>query len=127
MSDELKYEMQRWFNVDPNMDYLPFDSYLEMAIRNSEAELFRSQFFRPLAKHADQQYMMLKRLSDMRDAAINPPIVLKTMEDADVIEQRKQFDRAIELLEACSEDLFISGDDKELETQIDVFLKENKA
>ena len=38
-----------------------------------------------------------------------------------------QLSKAIELLEACSEDLYIgSGDDIELETRVDNFIKEVK-
>lgn len=40
---------------------------------------------------------------------------------------QQQFDRAIELLEACSEDLFITNTDEELENHIDTFLKEVKS
>ena len=38
-----------------------------------------------------------------------------------------QLNRAIELLEACSEDLFINENDKELEYNIDTFLREMKS
>lgn len=39
---------------------------------------------------------------------------------------QQQFNKAIELLEACSEDLFVSGDDADLETRIDEFIKKVK-
>ena len=65
-------------------------------------------------------------LMGMAESAINRPVVLKTMEDADVIEQRQQYNRAIELLEACSEHLFMIPGDYLLEDHVDTFLKEVK-
>jgi len=50
---------------------------------------------------------------------IQQPVVM-------VSAKRKHLNTAIELLEACSEDLFISGDDAELEARVDKFLKEVK-
>lgn len=41
--------------------------------------------------------------------------------------KKEQLNKAIELLEACSEDLFISGDDVELETRVDEFIKTVKS
>jgi hypothetical protein len=79
--------------------------------------------FNALWSEYEQQTKMLLR---MQESLIERPIVLKTMEDADVIEQRQQLNTAIELLEACSEDLFISGDDAELETRVDEFIKSVK-
>ena len=139
MKNELKYAMQRWFNVSHDIDYLPFDSYFEMAVRKKDVEQFSIRFFRHLAQHADKAEALLigelntnqaltEQLTKMTDSAINRPVVLKTMEDADVIEQRQHFNKAIELLEACSEDLFLGfGDDAELEHRVDEFIKEVKS
>lgn len=143
---ELKEAMHQWFNISPDEDYQSFDSYFEMAVRKKDVKQFSIKFFRYLAQHADEQDMLAidcpayskqllieqleinskltERLTKMTDSAINRPVVLKTLEDADVVEQRKQFNKAIELLEACSDDLMFSGNNTGLERQVDEFLKE---
>lgn len=124
MSD-IKQQMAAYLNFHPDAEECTYVSYL-MAVRSSPLndDGFALQFFRVMCEIADQQDLILKRIGDMKDAAMNPPIVLKTMRDADVIEQGEQFHRAIELLEACSEDLFITNTDKELENNIDEFINE---
>ena len=120
MSNDLKEKMRDWVNLPPDGVERTFVEYTSFAKRN--ARVFYNDFFNLLCQHADQQDMMLKRISDMNDAAMNQPMFHKS----NIPTPHEQFNRAIELLEACSEDLFITGDDKELETQVDVFLKENK-
>jgi len=169
MNNELKYEMQRYFNVDPDMDYLPFDSYLEMAARKKDVDFFETQFFKKLCQHADKAEELLIQQLEINSRLSNPePQRIKTVIDVTnaaaqmleikkvysvpdglVIEvvnsplnreplpmqqpvvmvsaKRQQLNTATELLEACSEDLFISGDDAELEARVDKFLKEVKS
>lgn len=52
--------------------------------------------------------------------------IISTLKPSSDIGQAR-FNRAIELLEACSEDLFITDTDKELERHIDTFLNEVKS
>jgi len=148
--NELKQAMHEWFNLSPDVPLMSFTDYFEMNKGKLYPAEFKARFFELLAELADEQgmlaidcpayskqllieqleinNMLTERLANMTDAAINPPVVLKT--DADVIEQRKQFNKAIELLEACSEELFmISGRHdigRILEKTIDEFLKEVK-
>jgi len=66
--------------------------------------------------------LQIKRLIRMQDSiSKGSPIVMKEFTSP----QQAQFDKAIELLEACSEDLFIEECDQLLEEAVDKFLSEN--
>jgi len=62
-------------------------------------------------------------ISTMQQNAIDKPIIMKEFTSP----EQQQFNRAIELLEACSEDLFIADCDQALEAQVDEFIKEVKS
>ena len=72
----------------------------------------------------EEQTKMLLRMNEsiLNLDLVHPPMIVDP-KDGSI--RPVGMDKAIELLEACSEDLFITNEDKALEAQVDSFLKEH--
>lgn len=89
-------------------------------------DLFRQRQCNSFDVLWDEHERQTEGLLRMQQAIVDgPPVVLKTIEDEDVVQQRVTLDKAIELLEICSKELFFHDyGDVELEGRVDAFLKE---
>jgi hypothetical protein len=92
---------------------IPKEKWLEANCLQNEPQI---ACFDKLWKVHEQQTRILLRMQQV--IIDGPPVVMKEFTP----EERMRLDKAIELLEACSEDLFITGENKALETQVDSFL-----